>query len=173
MSLVEPRRSQERVFLRPLELADVATYVSWGSDRRFCEHAGWTVDRSAAELEAHWRALIEQPKPDHLRRAAVAGDEVVGYVDLAGAEPDRRELGYVVGPSERWGRGLGGIVAQLGVEYGFDVLGLQEIWAEAVDANRASVRILESLGMTEIGRGQDESFLGAASYYRRFAVRRA
>lgn len=161
------------MILRPLELTDLATYVSWGRDRTFCEHAGWTVDRPAAELEAHWLALIEQPKSDHLRLAAVAGDEVVGYVDLAGAEPDRRELGYVVGPSERWGRGSGGILARLGVDYGFDVLGLREIWAEAVDANRASVRILASLGMTEIGRGEDESFLGVASYYRRFAISRA
>ncbi|RZT28194.1 RimJ/RimL family protein N-acetyltransferase [Kribbella sp. VKM Ac-2569] len=160
------------MFLRSLGLADVAAYVSWGRDRRFCEHAGWTVDRSAAELEAHWRVLIEQPKSDHLRLAAVAGDEVVGYVDLAGAEPDRRELGYVVGPSERWGRGLGGMVARLGLAYGFDVLGLQEIWAEAVDANRASVRILAALGMTEIGRGDDEPFLGTVSYYRRFSIGR-
>ena len=163
----------DQIFLRPLGLADLATYVSWARDRRFCEHAGWTVDRPADEVEAHWLTLIEQPKSDHLRLAAVAGDEVVGYVDLAGAEPDRRELGYVVGPSERWGRGLGGILARLGVEYGFGVLGLREIWAEAVDANRASVRILAGLGMTEIGRGEDESFLGVASYYRRFAVRRA
>ncbi|TCC03655.1 GNAT family N-acetyltransferase [Kribbella soli] len=163
----------ERIFLRSLELADLASYVSWGRDRRFCEHAGWTVDLPAAELEAHWRALIERPIPDHLRRAAVAGDEVVGYVDLAGAEPDRRELGYVIGPSDRWGLGLGGIVARLGLEYGFDVLGLQEIWAEAVDANRASVRILAALGMTETGRGEDESLLGAASYYRRFSISRA
>lgn len=161
-----------QVFLRPLGMADVATYVSWGRDRRFCEHAGWTVDLPDAALEAHWQALVERPKPDLLRQAAVAGDDVIGYVDLFGAEPERRELGYVVGPSGRWGRGLGGIVARLGVEYGFGVLGLQEIWAEAVDANQASVRILESLGMTETGRGQDETFLGVASYYRCFVLRR-
>ncbi|TCC34877.1 GNAT family N-acetyltransferase [Kribbella sindirgiensis] len=161
-----------RVFLRALELADIATYVSWGRDRRFCEHAGWTVDLPDAALEEHWRALVERPNPDLLRRAAVAGDDVIGYVDLAGAEPAHRELGYVVGPSGRWGLGLGGTVARLGLEWGFHELGLEEIWAEAVDANQASVRILESLGMTEIGRGEDESFLGVASYYRRFTIRR-
>ncbi len=48
----------------------------------------------------------------------------------------------------------------------------QAIWAEAVDANRASVRILASLGMTETGRGQEESFLGVASYYRHFTISR-
>ncbi|TDW95610.1 RimJ/RimL family protein N-acetyltransferase [Kribbella pratensis] len=161
----------ERVFLRPLELADVATYALWGRDRRFCEHAGWTMDLPAAEHETHWRTLIEHPKSDLLRRAAVLGDDVIGYVDLAGADPDRRELGYVVGPSDRWGRGLGGIVARLGLDWGFRELGLEEIWAEAVNANRASVRILASLGMTEVGRGADEEFLGVASHYRRFSIR--
>jgi RimJ/RimL family protein N-acetyltransferase len=94
-------------------------------------------------------------------------------VDLAGIEPERRELGYAIGPSERWGRGLGRIAAGLGLDWGFDELGLAEITAEAVDANHASIRILQSLGMTEVGRGSDEPFLGHPSYYRRFAIPRA
>jgi RimJ/RimL family protein N-acetyltransferase len=159
-----------QVFLRPLVPSDVATYASWGLDRRFCEHAGWSVDLPLAAHEAHWQKLIAQPKPDHLRLAAVAGADLVGYVDFAGGEPGRRELGYVIGPSERWGHGLGGTVARLGLEHGFRQLELNEIWAEAVDANRASVRMLSSAGMTETGRGEDESFLGAPSFYRQFAL---
>jgi RimJ/RimL family protein N-acetyltransferase len=107
-----------------------------------------------------------------LRLAAVAGDQVVGCVDFAGDEPRRRELGYVVGPSNRWGQGLGGRLALLGLEYGFGELGLDEIWAEAVDANEASIRILASLGMTETGRGADEVFLGQPSFYRQFVIGR-
>lgn len=158
------------MFLRPIELSDLPTYVSWGRDRVFCEHAGWTVDLPEPAHEAHWRALIERPKPNLVRLAAVAGDELVGYVDLAGEEPDRRELGYAIGPSDRWGHGLGRTAAGLGLEYGFQELGLGDISAEAVDANRASVRILIGLGMTETGRGHDESFLGALSYYRQFTI---
>jgi len=161
-----------RVFLRQLVLADVAIYARWGLDRRFCEHAGWSVDLPLQAHEAHWQKLIAEPKPNLLRLAAVAGDQVVGYVDFAGDEPGRRELGYVVGPSERWGQGLGGTVARLGLEHGFRQLGLDEIWAEAVDANRASVRILASVGMTETGRGEDEVFLGTPSFYRQFAITR-
>ncbi|HEY3561486.1 MAG TPA: GNAT family protein [Kribbella sp.] len=158
------------MFLRPIERSDLPTYVSWGRDRTFCEHAGWTVDLPEPAHEAHWRALVEQPRQNLVRLAAVVGDEVVGYVDLAGEEPDRRELGYVIGPSERWGHGLGGTAARLGLGYGFHWLGLRDIWAEAVDANRASIRILIGLGMTETGRGHDEPFLGASSYYRQFTI---
>lgn len=65
------------------------------------------------------------------------------------------------------------MVARLGLEWGFGELRLEEIWAEAVDANAASVRILQAIGMTELGRGEDEELLGIASYYRRFSIRRA
>lgn len=160
----------EQVFLRPLALPDVTTYASWGLDRRFCEHAGWTVDKPLPAHEAHWHELITHPKPDLIRLAAVAGTDLVGYVDLAGDEPNRRELGYVIGPSERWGLGLGGSVARLGLEHGFALLGLDEIRAEALDANHASVRILSSLGMTETGQGAEEVFLGAPSFYRQFSI---
>lgn len=161
------------MILRGLAVDDVPTFVGWGTDRRFCEHAGWTVDLPAAAHEAHWIRMINDPHPTVLRRAAVVGTEVVGYVDLAGTEPERRELGYAIGPSERWGHGLGRLAARLGLGWGFDEMGLAEITAEAVDANHASIRILQSLGMTELGRGTDEPFLGRPSHYRRFAITRA
>ena len=158
------------LYLRPLVLSDLETYVSWGRDQRFCEHAGWTVGRPEPELEAHWRRLITTAHPELIRLAAVLDDEVVGYVDLHGDDPDSRELGYVVGPSSRWGHGLGAAVARLGLERGFLELGLQEIHAEALDANAPSIRILIKLGMTETGRGGDEPFLGTASHYRQFSI---
>jgi RimJ/RimL family protein N-acetyltransferase len=160
----------DEVRLRPLEAADGPVFAGWGLDRWFCEVAGWRVDRSLVGHEAHWRRLIVEPEVDHLRLVAVLGEELVGYVDFAGGEVGWRELGYVVGPSARWGRGLGGAVARVGVEYGFGVLGLREIRAEALDANVASVRILRSLGMTETGRGEVDSFLGEPSFYRRFRI---
>jgi RimJ/RimL family protein N-acetyltransferase len=160
------------VALRPLTLDDVAVCASWGSDRRFCEHAGWSIDLPPSDHEEHWYRLVAEPTPKLIRLAAAAGSEVVGYIDLYGEGPHRRELGYVVGPSSRWGQGLGGTIARLGLDHGFNSLGLDEISAEAVDANHASIRILASLGMTETGRGEDEPFLGVISFYRRFSLSR-
>ena len=97
------------------------------------------------------------------------GPDVVGYVDLHGSGP-RRELGYVVGGRERWGQGFGRSVAHAGLAWGFGALGLTDMWAEAVDANVASVRILERLGMRETGRGEEATFLGRRSFYRVFTL---
>ncbi|WP_405063394.1 GNAT family N-acetyltransferase [Kribbella sp. NBC_01505] len=158
------------VHLRPLELADIATYADWGSDSRLCLHAGWTVDRPRPAREAHWRRVIEEGSV--LRLAAVGGDEVIGYVDLSGSDLDHRELGYVVGPSARWGSGLGTTIAQLGLAHGFTELNLEWIDAEAAELNHASIRILQRLGMTETGESGTDTYLGVPTPTRCFRITR-
>lgn len=158
------------VDLRPLELADAETIASWALDPLFCAAAEWTAGLSMAEYVSFHRRIITEPPGDLLRLAAVHQGELVGYVDLHGSEPARRELGYVIGDSRRWGRGLGRQAARAGLDHGFRGLELAEIWAEALDANPASVRILQALGMTETGPGEPGTYLGAPSYYRRFTL---
>lgn len=149
---------------------DIATYADWGADRQLCLHAGWTVDLDRFAREAHWLRVIEEGRV--LRLAAVRGDEVVGYVDLSGSEADHRELGYVVGPSSRWGDGLGTTIARLGLAHGFGALGLEWIDAEAAETNEASIRILQRLGMVETGGSGVDVYLGVPTPTRRFRITR-
>ncbi|MEV4342904.1 GNAT family N-acetyltransferase [Actinoplanes sp. NPDC049596] len=136
--------------LRPLTPADAPTIASWAGDPVFVAGAGWTPTLSPAAHVAFQLNLITNPPPELIRLGAVENGDLVGYVDLHGTEPARRELGYVIGDSRRWGRGLGGAAARAGLTHGFGELGLTHIWAEAEPTNTASIRILRSLGMTEL-----------------------
>lgn len=122
------------------------------------------------EYVAFQLRLITDPPVDLVRLGAVQHAELIGYAVLHGTEPTRRELGFVVGDSRRWRQGLGRQVAHAALAYGFDQLGLTEIWAEALAANVASVRILQCLGMTETDPGDQGTYLGVPSYYRRFTI---
>lgn len=156
--------------LRPMNRADADVLGTWAEDELFCQHAGWTT-RSSADVRDFWVRQVEAPPIDLIRLALTnADDDLVGYVDLHGAQPQERELGFLIGPSTRWGRGLGGRAAKAGLAYGFEELSLDSIWAEALIANVASVRILRSLGMQETGPGSDETFLEEQSYYLQFRV---
>ena len=159
--------------LRSLTLHDTEVAARWGEDPDVCAYAGWTVDRPTADRARLWRDLVTNPRDDLLRLAAVdEAEDLVGYVDFMSFEDGRRELGYLVGSRADWGAGWGTAIAAVGLDHGFSVLGLREIWAEAMDANAPSVRILQRLGMTETGRGGDDTFLGEPTYYRRFAITR-
>ena len=158
------------VQLRPLEVSDAGTIASWSLDERFRAAAEWSPGLPLAQHEQFQRRLIANP-PDGLIRLGVVHDGVLaGYVDLQGSEPRRRELGFVIGDSRRWGHGLGGQAARAALDHGFTDVGLHEIWAEAWAANRASVRILQRLGMREIERGESGTYLGIPTYYRRFTI---
>lgn len=80
------------------------------------------------------------------------------------------ELGFLIGIRARWGEGLGHRAAAAAIEYGFRDLRLDEVWAEALDANQRSIRLLQRLGMRETGRGDEGEFLGQPSFYRQFTL---
>ena len=156
--------------LRPLALQDADVIAEWASDPEFCREADWTVGLPFTERQRFHRTLIQSPPPELIRLGAIHEGLLVGYVDLHGAEPHRRELGFVIGERGRWGRGLGGRAAAACLDYGFAQLRLDEILAEALEANQRSACILQRLGLVETGRGDESMFLDQPTYYRQFAI---
>lgn len=151
-------------------MEDGDVIAEWASDRQFCLEADWAPGLPIAERRRAQRTLIQSPPFNLIRLGAIHDGDLIGYVDLHGDEPVCRELGFVIGGRDRWGRGLGRLTAAAGLDYGFDRLGLQKIWAEALDANRRSVNILRGLGLVEIGNGADGVFATQPSHYRQFAI---
>jgi RimJ/RimL family protein N-acetyltransferase len=141
------------VQLRALTTVDAEVLASWGDDHAFRVEAGWSTDLSREQVARFHRGVVDSPPPDLLRLAATVDDDLVGYVDLHGDEAARRELGFLVGPRSVWGRGLGTSVARAGLVHAFDVLGLDEVWAETSPTNVASRRILTRIGLRERGIG--------------------
>ncbi|MBA8795934.1 RimJ/RimL family protein N-acetyltransferase [Friedmanniella endophytica] len=132
--------------LRPLEVDDVPVLVGWAADDTFRSRAGWSRG-PGPELSAFWHGQVATPARDLLRLGVVHAGDLVGYVDLHGRDAHERELGYLIGPSDRWGAGLGTAAAEAGLAYAFDVLAFRAVWAESDDP--VSLRILRRLGLTE------------------------
>ena len=78
-------------------------------------------------------------------------NELIGTVSLRRYARDRRaELGYWLG-QDAWGQGYATEAADALVDFGFSKLGLQRIYAQVLDGNDASCRVLEKLGMLSEG----------------------
>lgn len=156
--------------LRPLRASDADVLANWAHDQRFVEHAGWTRGLDTRQHLAFWRQLIASPPSELLRQGFTRDGDLLGYVDLYGTGSTVRELGYVVGPSSRWGQGLGTAVARAGLAYAFHELELSAVWAEALPANTASMRILQTIGMRRTGHGQQGELLGRPGRYVQFRI---
>lgn len=159
--------------LRPLVLDDLAAVVRWSRDIEFCRANGWPLGRSEQEVRAQWVRLIEQPPAGFLRLGAEAGGELVGYADLADIEDGAAELGFAIGGSQRWGKGLGTATAAAMVLHAFDELGLELLRATVHEPNGRSIRVVRRLGFQEVGMLPElEEYLGERVRVVEFELRR-
>lgn len=97
--------------------------ASWARDVEFCREAGWSADLPHEQILASWRDLIQATPPDLIRLGVIHEGVLAGYVDLHGSELWCRELGFVIGARDRWGRGLGRRAAAAALHYDFKTYG--------------------------------------------------
>lgn len=121
---------------------DVMRYIGAGepwSDARIQGFVRLQVEQSATLGFCLWKLLEKAPE---------ASGTLIGFCGLQplSGTPDI-EIGWWLAKSY-WGRGLATEAATAALHFGFEHVGLNRIVAIARPANRASVRIMEKLGMS-------------------------
>ena len=147
------RVATARLLLRPPAAADLSALAALHADPEVMAHFRATLDREAsdafmARAAAHRAAhgfgfwTIERRQD-----GAVLG--LVGLLVPTFDAPFTPcvEIGWRLARAE-WGRGYAREAAAATLDFGFDALGLDEIVAFTVPANRRSWRLMERLGMT-------------------------
>lgn len=129
---------------------EVVEYVPWGPNtetdtRDFLERA--TADASA-DPRTRYALAVVRSEDDRLLGCAV--------LYLENAAGHQAMLGYALARAA-WGEGYALEAARALMSFGFDVLGIHRIWAACDPDNRASVRILERLGMRLEGRMREDT----------------
>ena len=140
----------ERLLLREITLDDKEDLFRLHSDPEVQKYTGEPVVRSLEEIEnAIERRIVHYKKYGFGRWATIlkSGNHFVGWAGLAYLpEFDVVDLGYRF-LAEYWGLGIATEASKAILEYGFNQLGLKEIVAIAVKENKASIRVMEKVGM--------------------------
>jgi RimJ/RimL family protein N-acetyltransferase len=153
VSTAVPELSTERLLLRQWQEADLEPFAALNSDPEVMRHfpGRLTPERSDALAHAISNA-IEKKGWGLWAVEVVGGPRFIGFVGLNEPEFDAHfmpavEVGWRLG-REHWGYGYATEAARAAVDFGFDVLALDEIVAMVAPANTASRRVAERLGMT-------------------------
>jgi RimJ/RimL family protein N-acetyltransferase len=149
-----------RLLLRQWRDEDLDAFAAMSADQEVMRHLLPLPDRAASDAwatraRAHWTEhgfgqwIVEVPGA-----APVIG--VVGLARIAYEAPftPAVELAWRLA-KPWWGRGYATESARATIDYGFTQLGLDELIAVTVPANRASRAVMERLGMTH---DPDEDF---------------
>ncbi|MFQ5953903.1 MAG: bifunctional GNAT family N-acetyltransferase/(deoxy)nucleoside triphosphate pyrophosphohydrolase [Kiloniellales bacterium] len=141
----------ERLLLRPFEVGDATDVRRLAGD--------WEVARLLPNVPYPYGKDAAVDWINHTRRGLAAGSEVtlavtwrdggglLGAVGLTLSLHGRSaELGYWIGRAY-WGQGFATEAAAAILSYAFEGLGLKRVSATTLAHNKASVRVLEKLGM--------------------------
>jgi RimJ/RimL family protein N-acetyltransferase len=146
----------ERLVLRDLRPADAGAVAAGAGDRRVAAFLVQVPSPYPIALARRWVAhRIDWW--DEVRGVTFAvtlpdaPEMLLGTVSLRRYVRDRRaELGYWLA-QPAWGHGFATEAAQAVVDFGFASLGLARIYAQVLADNRASLRVLDKLGMVNEG----------------------
>ena len=142
----------DRLVLRPHVTGDLEDLVVFHADPDVVRWTPWEVkDRAATEEFLAGRLTKDRWREpgDWLVLAIERADSgrVVGEVLLKWEGPGQGELGFALA-ADQHGLGLAHEAAAAVLRLAFDDLGLHRVIGVTVDANSASNRLLERLGMT-------------------------
>jgi RimJ/RimL family protein N-acetyltransferase len=146
-----------RLRLREFRRDDAADLLAYQSDPRYLRYYP-RRRRTEADVERFLDVMLfwQAQEPRYRFQLAV---ERLGEGHLIGncgirkptPEADEAELGYELDPG-LWGQGYATEAAGAMVQWAWSELGVHRIWAECVDENRASQRVLAKVGLVPVGK---------------------
>jgi len=151
-----PTLYTDRLILRPFALADAPDVQRLAGDR---DVASTTLriphpyeDGAAERWIAGHQEKFDRGELVNFAITVRPAGQLIGCISLTIEREHRAaELGYWIG-KPWWGQGYATEAAKAVVQYGFEVLGLNRIYAHHFTRNPSSGRIMQKLGMSYEGR---------------------
>jgi RimJ/RimL family protein N-acetyltransferase len=143
--------STERLLLRDLEESDwpiIAAYASLPEARRYMLAGQGTRDKTRNFVLSSMAAAQARPRVFFAFGVVLRDeDRLVGTVVLRNAARGQdSQLGWDVN-REYWNRGIATEAARRVLVFAFDEIGVRTIQADSFAGNRASIRVMEKIGM--------------------------
>ena len=156
----------DRLILREFEITDAEPMFELNSDPDVLRYTGDTPFES---VEATKDFLLKYPdyrKSGYGRWAMVPKQDnsFIGWCGIKLNEEGFTDLGFRIFKTE-WNKGYTTEAARASLEYGFKNLGIKEIIGRAAEENKASIRVLEKIGMEYWKQGTCHG-LDNVAYYR-------
>jgi RimJ/RimL family protein N-acetyltransferase len=156
----------ENIFLGPVSKEDIPKLVKWMNDIAVSK---FLCQATRSHTEKTTKQFLEEgiKKHDFHYYGIFTNDNVlIGGIDLRDVDSIQRTamLGIVIGEKEYWSKGYGTEAINLLLDYGFNILNLNNIMLEVFSYNPRAIKCYEGCGFKIIGKRRNSRFF-AGKYY--------
>lgn len=149
-----------RVYLRPLERADVPVLQGWINDQEVIRNLLNFRPMNREAEEEFVDKITRDPELLVLGIALRADDRLIGDVALHRIQSRDRQAGFgiLIGEKAEWSKGYGTEATRLIVRYAFDALNLNRVWLHVLANNQRGQRAYEKVGFKVEGVLRQSAF---------------
>lgn len=152
----------DKVAIGPLRRDLVPLYHAWISNpetTQYLSEAGMVL---TLEEEYGWyESQLHDQATRYFTIYALPDYQPIGTINLhqVNTRHHKANLGIMIGEPSMRGQGLGTEAVELVVDYGFNAMGLHNIWLTTYEFNIAGQRAYAKAGFTEVGRRRQCRYL--------------
>ncbi len=155
----------DKCYLSPVSLEDVEKYTEWVND---LEIGQFVLFSSAVMDMDKERDTLQQLMKHNVLFAIVEKDhnKVIGNCGLHQLSEVHRHasLGIFIGEKTYWNQGIGAEATSLLLDYGFNVLNLNNITLDVLAYNKRAIKCYEKIGFKHVGVRRQYMFM-AGEYH--------
>lgn len=156
----------ERIYLSPMCIEDAETFVKWMSDRSVTDGVRGTHKLMNVELEREW--IVENLRKGNYVFSIILkeNDKLIGNCSINSVNlMDRTAtLGILIGDEENRSNGYGAESLKLLLDYGFNILNLNNIALGVFSFNERAISCYKKIGFKEYGRRHECYYLDGKYY---------
>jgi len=157
----------KKCYLSPVSMDDAEKWTAWDNDPEVTiplggeSHEPYSLEKSREILED---CIKKQSQIFSI--VDLATEECIGRCMLVNIDQiDRRAtLGISIGEKSFWGKGYGQEASLLLLDYGFNLLNLNNIMLGTYAYNARAIHCYQKIGFKEIGRVRQGKIIGGKKY---------
>ena len=145
----------EQIYLRALEPEDLDFLYQLENDTAIWEISGTVKPYSRKVLQLYLENAHRDIYDVKQLRLCICNteDECIGLIDLFDFDPKNRRagMGIVIADPTQRNKGLGAEAISLLCDYVFSTLDLNQLYANILEDNKASINLFQKMGFEKIG----------------------
>ena len=159
-----------RLIIRPFKQSDAGKIYEACNDVEITKTTlgiafPYTLEDAKNFIEYTNDAMSDQKSYELAITLKENADKVVGCISLMGIKrpSNKAELAYWVA-KKYWNHGIATEAARAIIEYGFNTLNLNSIFARFLDNNPASGKVMQKIGMKYVGKMREHEYKSGQYY---------